>query len=86
MNPLVLMGVMFVLMYFFQIRPQTKRARAHADMLAKLTTDDVVVTRGGTVGKVTAVTGDMLVLEVQDPTRIQVPRSYVEGKWAAGEA
>jgi len=55
-------------------------------MLAKLTTNDVVVTRGGTIGKVVAVTDDVLVLEVHDPARIEVPRAYVEGKWSAPAA
>jgi preprotein translocase subunit YajC len=80
---LVLIAAMIVMFYFFSIRPQAKRQRAHQDMLAGLTTDDVVVTRGGMIGKVADVTSHVLVLEVQDHVRIQVPRAYVEGKWTA---
>lgn len=80
---LLMIVAMFGLMYFFSIRPQAKRQRARMDMLSRLTTDDVVVTRGGTVGRIVASTPDTLVLEIQDPTRIQVPRAYVEGKWTA---
>jgi preprotein translocase subunit YajC len=83
---LLMVVAMFALLYFFSIRPQAKRQRAHQNMLAQLTTDDVVVTRGGTVGKVVSATPDTLVLEIQDPSRIQVPRAYVEGKWAAPTA
>jgi len=86
MQPIVIAVMMFAALYVFSVRPQIKRQRELRDMLARLATDDVVVTRGGMIGKIAALTGDVVVLEVQDQVRIQVPRAYVEGKWVAAAA
>ena len=83
MQPIVMMLVMFAVFYLVLIRPQAKRQRQHQAMLAQLGADDVVITRGGVIGRIAEVAGDVLVLEVQDRVRLQVPRAYVEGKWTA---
>jgi preprotein translocase subunit YajC len=80
-NPILMMVVMFAIFYFVLIRPQTKRQRERQTMLGKLGEDDLVITRGGVIGRVTGVLGDVLVLEIQDHVRVRVPRAYVDGKW-----
>jgi preprotein translocase subunit YajC len=80
-NPIVLMVVMFAMFYFLMIRPQAKRQKEHRAMLDRLATNDLVITRGGMIGRVVSVAGDVLVLEIQDQVRCAVPRSYVDGKW-----
>ena len=50
--PLILM---FVILYFLIIRPQTKRAKDQKAMLEALQKGDEVVTAGGAVGRVTKV-------------------------------
>lgn len=66
--PLVLI---FVIMYFLLIRPQQKKAKAHAAMLAAVRRGDEVITAGGLIGKVTKVKEDG-VLEVEIATDVKV--------------
>jgi preprotein translocase subunit YajC len=47
--PLILI---FVIFYFFLIRPQQKRAKDHLAMVASLKRGDEVITSGGMIGTV----------------------------------
>ena len=47
--PLILI---FVIFYFFLIRPQQKKAKEHKTMVENLKRGDKVITSGGIVGKV----------------------------------
>ena len=53
--PLILI---FVIFYFFLIRPQQKKIKEHKLMVAALKRGDEVVTSGGIVGKIERVLGD----------------------------
>lgn len=81
MQPILMMLVMFGIFYFILIRPQVKRQKEHAAMLSKLGQGDEVITRGGIIGKITGVSGDLLVVELQEKVRVRVPRAYIEGRW-----
>lgn len=50
--------LIFVIMYFLIIRPQRQRMKAHQAMVAALKRNDMVVTAGGLVGKITKVVDD----------------------------
>lgn len=54
----------FIAMYFIMIRPQTKKAREHADLLKNLKSGDEVVTSGGIIGRVRSVSDEYVTLEV----------------------
>src|SRR5688572_30593252 len=86
MQPIVMMLVMFAIFYFILIRPQVKRQKEHQAMLGKLGKGDEIVTRGGVIGKITGVQGDVLILEIQEKVRVRVPRAYVEGRWESKAA
>ena len=53
--PLILI---FVIFYFFLIRPQQKKVKEHKLMVAALKRGDEVITSGGIVGKIERVLGD----------------------------
>ena len=74
MLPLVLM---FVLLYFLMIRPQSKRAKEHKAMLAGLQKGDEVVTAGGTLGRVTKVGDNFVSVEIAPNVEIQVQRTSI---------
>lgn len=76
-----MMLLMFGVFYFLLIRPQVKKQRQHQDMLKQLDKGDTVVTRGGLVGKISGVTANMLVIELQEKVRVRVLRSHVEGRF-----
>jgi len=86
MQTLVLIGLLLVATYFMTVRPQAKRQRARQAMLASLAGGDLVLTRGGVIGRIVETTGPTLVIEGRDHVRLEVPRDYVEGKWNGSQA
>lgn len=71
------MIVIFVAFYFLLIRPQQKRQKAHTAIVAALTTGDEVLTAGGMLGKVTAVSEHYATLQIADNVEIKVQKSTV---------
>ena len=75
--PLILI---FVIFYFFLIRPQQKKVKDHKLMVAALKRGDEVITSGGIVGKVERVLGDDKVdILISENVTIQVIQSTIQG-------
>jgi preprotein translocase subunit YajC len=72
--PLILM---FVIFYFLLIRPQQKKQKEHKNLLANLKRGDEVVTVGGLMGRITALTDRVVTLEIADKVRVRVLRSQI---------
>ena len=47
---IIMLGLVFVALYFFMIRPQKKQERKDADMRNSLSVGDEVTTIGGIIG------------------------------------
>ena len=62
---LVMLLLIFGIMYFLLIRPQQKRVKEHAAMLAALRRGDQVVTQGGVVGKIAKVKDEVGEVDVE---------------------
>ena len=74
--PLILI---FVIFYFFLIRPQQKKVKEHKLMVAALKRGDEVITSGGIVGKVERVLGDDKVdILISENVTVQVIQSTVQ--------
>jgi preprotein translocase subunit YajC len=74
--PLILI---FVIFYFFLIRPQQKKLKDHKSMVAALKRGDEVVTAGGIVGKIERVLGDDKVdIIISENVTIQVIQSTIQ--------
>lgn len=69
-----------VIMYFFIIRPQQKKAREQADLISNLKPGDEVVTTGGIIGKVRSVAETFVTLEVSSNSTLKVMKSAVTGQ------
>ena len=83
-NPITDMLIMFVpviaIMYFLVIRPQSKRAKEHQNMLTALKRGDYVQTGGGLVGKIIKLMGDDEVqVELAENVRVRVVKSTIVG-------
>ncbi len=71
--PLILI---FVIFYFFLIRPQQKKVKEHKNMVANLKRGDKVVTSGGIVGTVDRVMeNDMVEVIIGENTKVEIIRS-----------
>ena len=74
--PLILI---FVIFYFFLIRPQQKKVKEHKQMVASLKRGDEVVTSGGIVGKIERVLGDDKVdILISENVTVQVVQSTIQ--------
>lgn len=69
--------VIFIVFYFLLIRPQTKRAKEHRQLVEKLATGDEVITNGGLLGKITHVGDSFVTVEVADNIKIKLQRHAV---------
>lgn len=72
--PLVLI---FAVFWFLIIRPQTKRAKQHREMVAALKAGDEIVTQGGLLGRVVAVNDAFLTVEIANQVQVRVQRQMV---------
>ena len=68
--------LIFVIFYFFLIRPQQKRVKDHQTMVSAVRRGDTVVTSGGLIGKVSKVVDDAEVMvEIADGVTVKVVKS-----------
>ncbi|MEJ2344730.1 MAG: preprotein translocase subunit YajC [Gammaproteobacteria bacterium] len=72
--PLILI---FVVFYFLLIRPQSKRAKEHKEMVANLSKGDEVVTNGGLLGRIVEVGENFVTVEVADGVQLKVQRQAI---------
>ena len=74
--PLILI---FVIFYFFLIRPQQKKVKEHKVMVSSLKRGDEVITSGGIVGKIERVLGDDKIdVTIADNITVQVVQSTIQ--------
>ncbi len=73
-----------VLFYFFLIRPQSKRAKQHKEMVSALQKGEEVVTTGGVLGKITSVSESFVSLEIARDVIIQVQKSSIQAVMPKG--
>ena len=73
--PLILI---FIIFYFFLIRPQQKRVKDHKTMVDSLKRGDEVITSGGIIGVVDRVMeDDRIEVIIGENTKIQIIRSTI---------
>jgi len=74
--PLILI---FVIFYFFLIRPQQKRVKEHKVMTQNLKRGDEVITSGGIIGTVDRVLeDDRIELNISEGVKVQVIRNTIQ--------
>ena len=73
--PLILI---FIIFYFFLIRPQQKRVKDHKTMVEGLKRGDEVITSGGIIGIVERVMeDDRIEVDLGDNIKVQIIRSTI---------
>ena len=75
---ILMVGLLFVFLYFFMIRPQKKQEKKDADMRSSLAVGDEVTTIGGIIGKVISIKDETFVLETtREKTQIRFLKGAV---------
>ena len=73
--PLILI---FIIFYFFLIRPQQKRVKDHKIMVESLKRGDEVITSGGIIGIVDKVLeDDRIEVNIDENVKVQIIRSTI---------
>ena len=71
--PLILI---FVIFYFFLIRPQQKKVKEHKAMVEGLKRGDKVITSGGITGTVERIIdNDMVEVEIAENVKVEIVKS-----------
>lgn len=77
MMPIMLVG-MIVVMYFFMIRPQQKRAKEQKKFAESMNTGDKIITTSGMHGRIVRTNDDgTLVIEIDRNTNITIERQAI---------
>ena len=71
-------NVIFVIFYFFLIRPQQKRVKDHRTMVDSLKRGDEIITSGGIIGIVERVMeDDRIEVMIGENLKVQIIRSTI---------
>lgn len=81
---IILLGGMFLIMYFFMIRPQMKRQKEAKNFRDEISKGDKVVTIGGVHGKVISVSDLTVMLELESG-KVRVDKTAVSPTGNADE-
>lgn len=74
-SSLIFIGLIFVIFYFFMIRPQMKKQKDSKKFREALKNGDKVLTIGGIYGKIVEVRDKAVILEVEDKLRLKVDKT-----------
>ena len=71
----VTFGLVILIFYFLIIRPQNKKQKETKNMLSAIKKGDKVVTIGGIRGTIQSVKDDVVILKVDDNTKLEFNKS-----------
>lgn len=74
---MIMIVAIFVLFYFMLIRPQSKRAKQHKDLVTNLKKGDEIITAGGILGKVTSLDEQYVKLTASEGVEITLQRNSI---------
>ena len=77
LQPLIMMGLVMIVIYFFMLRPQMKKAKDEKKFREALKKGDRIVTIGGIHGKVNEIRDDSFIIEVEGNNRLKIEKSAV---------
>ena len=78
LQTLLMFGLIFVVFYFFMIRPQTKKAKAEKKFREGLNKGDKVMTIGGMYGHIESLDDNTALVKVDTNTKIRFDKSALK--------
>jgi len=77
LSVLPMLVIFIAVFYFLLVRPQSKRAKEHRELIDNLAVGDEVVTTGGVVGRLTKLRDTYVVLSISKDVEITLQKSAV---------
>ena len=84
LNGILPLLLIFVIFYFLLLRPQQQRVKQHRAFLDSVKKNDVVVTAGGIIGKVTRIDEQEVEIEIANGVRVRVVKSTLSDVRSSG--
>jgi preprotein translocase subunit YajC len=75
--PIITFGLVFVIFYFFIIRPQNKKQKDTEKMISAVKKGDKVITIGGIHGEVTSTKETTVIVKVDEACKLEFNRSAI---------
>ena len=75
--PIVTFGLVFVIFYFFIIRPQNKKQKDTEKMISAVKKGDKIITIGGIHGEVTSTKEHTLIVKVDEACKLEFNRNAI---------
>ena len=75
--PIITFGLVFVIFYFFIIRPQNKKQKDTQKMISAVKKGDKIITIGGVHGEVTSTKETTVIVKVDDNCKMEFSRSAI---------
>jgi preprotein translocase subunit YajC len=85
MTQIMMFGAIFLVFYFFMIRPQMKKQKEAKKFKESLIKGAKVITIGGIHGKVLEVSDDTVVIEVEGGNRLKMEKAAIAKEFAVEE-
>lgn len=73
----LMLGAFVLIFYFLILRPQSKRAKEHRQLVLGMQKGDEIITSGGIAGKITRVTDNFFIIEIANGVEVPVQRQAV---------
>lgn len=77
MSSIFMIVALFVVFYFFMIRPQNKERKRMKNFIDSLAVGDKVKTASGVYGKIKEIKDAQVILEVADNVKIKIDKNYI---------
>jgi len=83
---LIPLALMFGIMYFLVILPQSRQRKKVQAMLSAVKNGDKVITTAGIYGTVNGMDGDTIILKIADSVKIRIARAAIAQVEASEDA
>lgn len=85
LQTILMFGLIFVVFYFFMIRPQVKKQKEAKKFKESLKRGDKIITIGGIHGKIAEMKEDTVVIEVEGGNRLRIDKNAIAREFSAEE-
>jgi preprotein translocase subunit YajC len=82
---ILMFGAIFVVFYFFMIRPQMKKQKEQKKFRESLVKGNKIVTIGGVHGKIEEVKDDTVIISVEGGNKLKIEKAAIAKEFAAEE-
>jgi preprotein translocase subunit YajC len=77
MSSILMLAAFIVLFYFLLWWPQSKKLKAHRQLVSNLAKEDEVITNAGILGKITHIHDDFIKLQIAPSVEISIQKASI---------